>query len=210
MTAPLPPDTDSTCGYEAIAEDFLRARSATGANLVQTWAERLPTKSDILDVGAGFGWPITERLIEAGHRVSAIEPSPRLAKAFQDRFPDVALSREPSQTSPFLNQTYGGIVAVGLIFLLPKDEQRELLQRMTRALKPGGHLLFSAPEPVCAWDDVLTGQRSSSLGFSTYRAVLKDAGCEWVRSNRDSGGNHFIEARKAGMSGDPDVKIAEM
>ena len=183
-------------GYEAVAEDFIRLRSSTGLAVVREWAASLPRGGSIIDVGAGSGEPLTAALIEAGFAVSAVDASPAMVAAFQRRFPKFDVACEPAERSTFFNRTFDGALAIGLVFLLPDDGQRDLLGRMAAALKPGGRLLFSAPREVGVWDDLLTGQRSSSLGAEAYRHILAGSGLQLVGERIDEGGNHYYEARK--------------
>ncbi len=183
-------------GWEAVAEEFQTLRSATGLEIVREWAASLPRGGSVLDVGAGYGEPLTAMLIEEGFDVSAIDASPTLVAAFEQRFPDVEIACEPAERSDFFNRAFDGIMAVGLVFLLPEDSQRELIRRMSAALKPGGRLLFSAPHQVCSWDDLLTGRQSSSLGADEYRSLLAGHGLRVVDEHVDDGENYYYEARR--------------
>ena len=189
---------DRSNGYEAIAEAFIshRLRSTIGLEVIRKWAEVLPQGGTVLDVGAGSGEPLTAALIDAGFDVAAIDASPAMVAAFRQRFPDVEIACEPAECSLFFNRTFDGVLAIGLVFLLPEDRQRELIRRMATALKPGGRLLFSAPSQVCVWDDVLTGRPSSSLGTDAYRQVLVSAGLQPSGEHMDEGENHYYEAHK--------------
>ena len=172
----LPEDTSN--GYEAVAEAFMRRRlqSPTGLAIVREWAASLPRGGSVLDVGAGSGEPLTAALIEEGFDVSAVDASPTMVASFQRRFPGVEVACEPAEHSRFFDRTFDGVLAIGLVFLLPAERQRELLRRMAAALKPEGRLLFSAPRQVCVWDDLLTGQASSSLGADEYRRIIAGSG----------------------------------
>ena len=188
---------DTSNGYEAVAEDFtrLRLQSPTGLAIVRKWAASLPRGGCVLDVGAGSGEPLTAALIEAGLDVFAIDASPTMVAAFQRRFPGVKVACEPAEYSRFFERTFDGALAIGLVFLLPADNQRQLIRRMAAALKPGGRLLFSAPREVCVWDDLLTGQPSSSLGADEYRRIAAGSGLHILGEHVDEGGNHYYEAR---------------
>ena len=76
------------------------------------------------------------------------------------------------------------------------DAQRDLLGRIAKVLDPGGRVLFTAPEQACKWTDLLTGQRSRSLGAGEYGAVLESAGLILAATARDEGGNHYYDACK--------------
>ena len=185
---------DPSNGYEAVAEDYIAVRSASGQALVRDWVKAIPAPAAILDLGAGFGEPITRILVEAGHKVSAIEASPAMVAAFQARLRGVEIACEPVEESDFFGRKYDAILAVGLIFLLPEAAQTALIAKVAAALKPGGRFLFSAPTGT--WDDLLTGRRSVSLGAHAYRNALTVSGFEQVKSREDEGGSHYYDAIK--------------
>ena len=120
-----------------------------------------------------------------------------MVAAFKRRFPGVAVACEPAERSRFFDRTFDGALAIGLIFLLPEESQRDLIRRIAGALNPGGKLLFSAPRQICAWDDLLTGQPSTSLGAEEYHRVLARSGLHLIKGHVDEGGTHYYEAQKS-------------
>lgn len=187
---------DRSNGWEAVAEEFMRLRSTTGLATVRKWAASLPRGGSVLDVGTGSGEPLTAALIEEGLDASAVDASPTMVAAFRRRFPGVEVACEPAERSRFFDRTFDGALAIGLVFLLPAKSQREVIRRMAAALKPGGRLLFSAPRQVCVWDDLLTGQPSSSLGADEYRRIVAGSGLHLIGEYADEGETHYYEARK--------------
>jgi len=67
---------------------------------------------------------------------------------------------------------------------------------MADILKPGGRLLFTAVTQTVAWNDVMTGLESRSLGGEEYRRLLSKAGLLIVGEDEDEGQNHHFEAIK--------------
>lgn len=189
---------DRSNGYDAIADAFVAARSGstTGRAIIRRWAASLPAGGTVVDIGCGSGEPVTATLIDAGLAVSALDASPALVAAFRQRFPAVEVACEPVERSRFFGRRFDGAVAIGLMFLLPENAQRALVGRVAGALKPGGRFLFTAPRQACAWDDVLTGRRSSSLGAAEYGRLLDAAGLDLIAEHVDEGENHHFEARK--------------
>ena len=183
---------DPSHGYEGIAHRFLQARSLTGAATVRAWAEGLPRGGRVLDLGCGSGEPVTRVLAEAGLDVYAIDASPTLVQVFRDKLPEVPVRCEDVLTSDFFGLTYDAIVAIGLVFLLDEVAQRQLLRKCVAHLRPAAQLLFTAPRQVAEWTDLLTGQRSQSLGEDRYHAMLLEAGMQRLDSRTDDGGSHYI------------------
>lgn len=191
-------DHDPSNGYEAVATEFMRrrGRSRIGVGRVRTWARSLPPAASILDLGCGDGVPISQALIEEGFDVHGVDASPSLAAAFQRSFPKATIACEAVEDSRFFGRTFDAAVAVGLIFLLSPDAQRNLIRGVARALIPGGRLLFTSPAALCRWTDVLTGRPSISLGAEAYKSLLSDVRLALVGTHVDEGQNHYYEACK--------------
>ena len=168
-----------------------------GIATLRDWAQSLPARAAVLDLGCGHGMPVTELLVAAGHTVFAVDPSPTLVAAFRSRFPAVPVDCASAEESRFFNRTFDAVVAVGVIFLLSPPTQALLIQRVAGALRPGGQFLFTSPATSCQWPDALTGQVSTSLGAPTYRTLLDGAGLTLEREADDEGGNHYYSARRA-------------
>jgi len=95
-----------------------------------------------------------------------------------------------------------GVVAWGLVFLLSAASQRELIGRISDALKPGGRLLFTSPAGEVAWNDLLTGQSSLSLGAAEYQRELSSVGLTVLGQYDDEGMNHYFDViKESGDSG---------
>lgn len=184
---------DPSNGWEATAHRFMTERSRIGATTVAAWSQSLPARASVLDLGCGHGVPITEVLIESGLEVFAIDASPTLVSAFQQRFPGVSVRCEAVEASSLFDRSFDAALAIGLLFLLPAATQRALLPRIARALRPGGRFLFTAPRQAVVWQDLSTGQRSESLGEAAYRAALAEAGFEIEVTYLDEGGNHYFD-----------------
>ncbi|MEL6416527.1 MAG: class I SAM-dependent methyltransferase [Pseudomonadota bacterium] len=191
------PTKDLSNGYNAIVDDYIVARSSSGRDLVRDWAERLRAGSSVLDLGAGFGEPVTAALIKSGHQVSAIEASPAMVLEFQQRFPDIRIACEAVENSDFFGETFDAVCAIGLMFLLSEAEQRLLIQSVANVLEPGGAFLFSAPVETGTWEDLLTGRQSTSLGVDAYRRVLGEVGFIALEGRADENGSHYYLTKKA-------------
>ena len=172
----------------------MRLRSSTGLAVVQRWAASLARGGRVLDVGAGCGEPLAAALIKDGFEVYAIDASATMVAAFRRRFPTAAVAREAAEHSRFFGRAFDGALAIGLVFLLAADSQRELIRRLAATLKPGGRLLFTAPRQVCLWDDLLTGRPSISLGAEAYRRIMIDSGLRLAGEHVDEGDNYYYEA----------------
>lgn len=135
-------------------------------------------------------------LMNDGFVIYGIDASPSLTAAFRRRFPHAQLACEAVEDSRFFGRRFDGIIAVGLMFLLPAEAQREVIRKVALALNPGGRFLFTCPAQACTWTDVLTGRRSLSLGVEEYEAVLSSVGLPAVAEYLDEGDNHYYGACK--------------
>lgn len=188
---------DLSNGWDAVAADFIRERrhSTVGLEVVTTWVSQLPAGCSLLELGCGPGVRRSEPLHSRG-KVFAVEPSPSMAKAYQERFPQAQVSCEAAESSTLFGRQFDGVLAWGLLFLLSETAQREVIKRVGAALRPAGRFLFTAPWQVATWADNSTGRESISLGRDVYLALLSGAGLTLAGEHEDEGGNHYYEALK--------------
>ncbi len=104
---------DASGTWEAVAAQFVAARSDIGSEVVRQWTRSLRPGSAVVDIGCGAGVPITQVLIDAGFVVSGIDASPTLLSMFVQRFPQAHAACETVQSSTFFGQQFDGAIAVG-------------------------------------------------------------------------------------------------
>lgn len=189
---------DGANGYEAAAVEFMARREAgrIGVATVRAWAASLRAGAALLDLGCGHGVPLSQALVDDGFEVYGVDASPTLTAAFRRRIPDAHVACEDVEHSRFFGRCFDGVLAIGLMFLLPEDVQRRVIHRVAAVLRPGGSLLFSAPRQACTWIDVLTARPSRSLGAAAYHDELRAAGLSCIAARVDEGENHYFEARR--------------
>lgn len=193
--------TDRSNGYEGVAADFLAGRgcapsTAIGTTRVRDWARTLSRGAAVLDVGCGSGLPITQVLVSEGLNVHAIDAAPSLVEAFRRNFPQIPVACEAVEESSFFERTFDGVVAWGVMFLLPPSDQRRLIRRIAGILAPGGRLLFTSPAEPVVWRDAMTGLESRSLGAEEYRRLLLSVGLSVVSEYEDEGQNYYFDVLK--------------
>jgi SAM-dependent methyltransferase len=196
---------DGSNGYDAIASVYIAGRGtrplvgdAIGAATVRAWARAFPPGATVIDLGCGPGEPSTRILQEAGLATYAVEASPAMVAAFRERFPGVPIELNTVEASAFFDRTFDGVLAWGLLVLLAPAAQALVIQKVARALNPGGRFLFTAPEEPFEWFDAMTNRPSRSLGAQAYERLLRDAGLTCVAQTQDEGENHyyFVERRQ--------------
>ncbi len=177
MPSKLSIEDDPSNGWEAVAARLMaeREQSSIGVAMVRAWGRSLAAGASILDLGCGSGVPVSQALMNDGFIVYGVDASPSLIAAFRRRFPHAHAACEAVENSRLFGRTFDGIVAVGLMFLLSADAQRDLIRRVGLALDQGGRFLFTSPAQSCMWADLTTGRQSLSLGADAYKTVLSNA-----------------------------------
>lgn len=66
-----------------------------------------------------------------------IGASASLTAAFRRRLPHPHVACEAIEDSLFFGRTFDGVIAVGLMFLLPAEVQRDLIRNGRRGAEPG-------------------------------------------------------------------------
>jgi len=189
---------DKSNGYDEAAERFMRARnSRIGVEAVLKWSKELARGASILDLGCGHGVPIAEALINAGFQVYGVDASAKLVAAFRRRFPDVTVQCAAAEDSEFFNRGFDGVVAWGLVFLLPVEVQAVVIGKAARALNANGKLLFTSPREAVTWSDALTGRTSVSPGIEAYERILSAEGLALAGEAIDEGDNHYYFATRS-------------
>ncbi len=182
-------------GYEKFAAEFQRKRNpAIGPITVRNWAKRLAPGASVLDLGCGYGVPISEVLLQDGFAVHGVDASPTLVAQFRERFPGVPVECNSIESSPFFHRTFDAAVAWGLMFLLSPEIQQLLIAKVARALNKNGRFLFTAPHQECTWTDVLSRQHSISLGREWYEKELNANGLVITGNDEDQGNNYYFFA----------------
>ncbi len=102
-----------------------------------------PPGGDLLDLGCGSGWAANE-MIKAGFNVTAMDGSPGLAAEAKARYGiDVIVQQF---TDMDWQNAFDGIWAWFCLQHAPRDAMDANLERVARALRPGGHFMMGLQE----------------------------------------------------------------
>jgi SAM-dependent methyltransferase len=132
-------------GYDAIAEtyrDWAEADAWPRLEWLALLEEKLGDGAAVLELGCGAGVPVTRRLAER-HRVTAVDLSPRQAELARLNAPAADVVVGDALTLELPEASFDAVVSVYMSGHVPRAEQHELLLRLARWLKPGGHLLMT-------------------------------------------------------------------
>jgi SAM-dependent methyltransferase len=178
--------------YDSIADQFIAARSERiGRRIVRAWSRALPRPGRVLDLGCGHGVPNARELVAEGLDVHGVDASPRLVGAFRTRVPEASCEVGRAENVSLRVDGFDGVLIWGLLFLLAPDLQQSVVGRASRALRPRGAMLITAPLEEGTWTDALTGAPAQSLGEERYRELFSQCGLRVHRTGSDEGGNHF-------------------
>jgi SAM-dependent methyltransferase len=172
----------------------------------------LPRGSDVLDLGCGCGVP-DARLLSERFRVTGVDISDVQISRAKRLVPGARFLRADMTEVRFRPETFAGIVCLYSLIHVPLDEQRPLLDRMHRWLRPGGVVLVTTGEVA------FTGVEEDWLGSNAvmywshanaeaYERWLSEAGFEVLRRTyvpEGESGHALFLARKrpASRSGRP-------
>lgn len=145
------------------------------------WLERflahVPAGGRVLDLGCGAGEPIARFLIDRGCELVGLDFSATMLAIARERFPGTRFV-EGDMRALDLGERFAGIVAWDSFFHLTKDEQRDLIPRLSAHLEPGGAFLATVgPRESEGIGRVGDGPvYHASLSPAEYAARFSDAG----------------------------------
>jgi len=144
--------------YDLIADWYANDRDRTvGVAEALAVAATLRANSRILDVGCGNGVPITEALVNAGHRVVGLDTSDGMLARFRVSLPGTSAVHADARRCPFSEGSFDAAVSWGMMFHLHPGDQAAAFASVSRVLKPGAPFLFTAAEIEGANDMGITG-----------------------------------------------------
>ena len=174
--------------YDAIAAKWDQAivDAAYGVAAVKQAIAACTRKGHALDVGCGTGGRIVNEMLHAGFGVTGIDVSQGMLEIARVRHADVAFIHADicDWVAP---GEYDLIVAWDSTFHLRSEHQVLVVEKLCRALAPGGVFLFTAG----GVDGEVTGQMFgqtfyySSRTEDEYLRAAKRAGCECLHVERD-------------------------
>ncbi|MBD0423277.1 methyltransferase domain-containing protein [Streptomyces sp. TRM S81-3] len=142
---------------------------------------RLAPGSRVLDVGSGTGRPTAATLAEAGHDVLGIDVSPVMVDLAARQVPAASFRRADIRDTPLEDGSFDAVCVYFSLLQMDRREQAEVVRRLARALKPGGHLvLATVPLDVEGVEGLFMGQPVRVTSFATpdLTGLVHGAGLE--------------------------------
>jgi ubiquinone/menaquinone biosynthesis C-methylase UbiE len=188
--------------YDLISDWYRGDRSSSiGVREALSAFASLARGSRILDLGCGNGRPITEALLNAGHRLVGLDSSRGMLERFRLNLPNTPAVRADSRACPFRDDVFDAAVSWGMLFHLEPRDQATTFAGVSRVLKPGAPFLFTAAEipDVAADDPGITGTMNDVTfryyAVKDYRTLIAEHGFELVRVYDDPGVSTYYFAR---------------
>ncbi|MFI9761619.1 class I SAM-dependent methyltransferase [Streptomyces sp. NPDC051963] len=140
---------------------------------------RLSPGGRVLDVGSGTGRPTAGTLTAAGHGVLGIDVSPVMVDLATRQVPDATFRCADIHDVSLDDDAFDAVCVYFSLLQMSRRRQSDLVRRLVRALKPGGHMaLATVPVDVEDVETVFMGQpvRATSFSAEDFTAMLTDAG----------------------------------
>ena len=161
----------------AAAWDKARGRDLMEAAWLQRFADLLPPRADVLDLGCGMAEPIAAWLVAQGFGVAGVDSSPSLLALAAERLPDQQWIIGDMRRIE-LGRRFNGLIAWHSFFHLSPDDQRTMFPRFAAHLCAGGVLMFTsgpdAGEAIGEWQG--EPLYHASLAPAEYERLLATTG----------------------------------
>ncbi|MGY1582293.1 class I SAM-dependent methyltransferase [Streptomyces sp. MN13] len=180
---------DAAAAFDALGAAYEKAFAGSEAHRASLeWLlERLAPGSRVLDVGSGTGRPTAETLAAAGHRVLGVDLSPVMVELAARQVPDAEFRRADIRELPLTDGFYDAVCVYFSLLQMSRAQQSEVVGRLVRALRPGGHMvLATVPLDVEGVDAVFMGQpvRVTSFAAGDFTALADAAGLTVLREEQ--------------------------
>ncbi|HEX9101730.1 MAG TPA: class I SAM-dependent methyltransferase, partial [Polyangia bacterium] len=181
--------------YDAVAETWGEAnrrrirQDPPDAVRERTWYERfaesLPARARVLDLGCGNGAPHLVDLIARGHRVVGVDLSHEQLRRARSSCPTAPLVEADMAEVAFVDGAFDGIWSLHAIWNLPRQEHAALFARARRWMADGGVALLTmaavAPEQFVDGPGLFTDLFGAPTFYDTQPAaaslaLLRQAG----------------------------------
>src|SRR6266508_842668 len=176
-------------GYDAIAERYLGWSLECdwpGRRLyLQSFLAALERPADVLELGCGAGLPVTRALVDAGHRVTAVDLSSAQLELARRHVPKAQLVQADMAELRFPADEFDGVCAFYSLTHVPRDRHAELLAQIAAWLRPQGIFVasFGATDNPRQMESDWLGAPMffSHFDAETNRRMVEQAGFELVQ-----------------------------
>lgn len=136
------PDNQAVYQANAKAFDADRSKALFEEKWLLRFAELLPAGGSVLDLGCGSGRPIAGWFLKRGYAVTGVDFAPAMLDIARDRFPNADWQLQDIRHLA-LKREFDGVLGWNSFFHLTQPEQRAVLPRLVRHVRPGGPILLT-------------------------------------------------------------------
>lgn len=180
-------------GYDRIAETYNEwvsgVRTEERARYTTALFERVPSGSEVLELGCGIGLTTTRHLAER-YSVTAVDLSPRQVELARENVPSARFLHGDMTQLSFPPESFDAVVAFYSIIHVPREEHPGLLHNIALWLRPGGLLIatLGAQATEYGFEENWLGASMywSSYDSDTNRRLVEDAGLEIVSAELET------------------------
>lgn len=167
-------------GYDAVAQAYRRLRLTDSADIrmLTELESRLTDGAKVLDLGCGAGFPVAARLAKR-FRVTGLDISESQLQLAREAVPSADFILANMVTADLGEAIYDGVCSYYAMIHVPRSHHRDILDKVYRALGPGGiALLCLGAQDIEADYDEMCGTPMfwSHFDADTYLAMLPELG----------------------------------
>lgn len=120
------------------------AKTFTHPLNIDVFRHHVPTESRILDYGCGYGRTVNELIGQGYAKAVGVDSSALMIERGHRMYPHADLQILSASGLPYADQSFDAVILFTVLTCIPTNEgQEELLQRLTRLLRPGGLIYIS-------------------------------------------------------------------
>lgn len=136
------PDNQAVYQANAVAFDEQRSVDLFEENWLKRFAALIPKGGTVLDLGCGSGRPIAQWFAKHGFQVTGVDFAPAMVELARHTLPDAEWHVQDLRDLE-LNREFDGVLGWNSFFHLTGDDQRTVLPRLVRHVKPGGPIMVT-------------------------------------------------------------------
>lgn len=180
-------------GYDKIAEQHEqwagKVRIEERAKYTAVLLESLPEGAEILELGCGSGKPTTLELAER-FTVTGVDISTKQVALAQRKVPRASFIHADMTQLDFQDSRFDAVAAFYSLIHVPRQEQVDLMCKITSWLRPGGLLVATmgarSTESFINEDFLGKPMYWSSFDSETNRRLVKEAGLNIVSAREET------------------------
>jgi cyclopropane fatty-acyl-phospholipid synthase-like methyltransferase len=111
--------------------------------LFQEVFDRMTEDAEVLDLGCGFGLPFDRYIVEKGFDVTGVDIAEKHVKQARDNVPEAEFIQGDFFEQDFGENSFDAIVSFYAIFHIPREEHKELFEKIRYWLKEDGVILVT-------------------------------------------------------------------